>query len=103
MGVKFNSQIHSFPTEKSILWTDTGVDQNFQRDLGAIGPYEFQRIFVWANGPFAVFSRKLVWTNGAESSSRVSPETCIGPWMALPILNNQEPVFFCTPHLAMAL
>ena len=28
--------------EKSTLWTDTGVDQNFQRDLGAIGPYEFQ-------------------------------------------------------------
>ena len=24
------------------VWTDTGVDQNFQRDLGAIGPNEFQ-------------------------------------------------------------
>ena len=23
------------------LWTDTGVDQNFQRDLGTIRPYEF--------------------------------------------------------------
>ena len=56
--------------EKSTLWTDTGVDQNFQRDLGAIGPYKFQR--------------KFVWTNGDESSSKVSPETGIGPWMALP-------------------
>ena len=26
---------------KSTLWTDTGLDQNFQGDLGAIGPYEF--------------------------------------------------------------
>ena len=28
--------------EKSTLWTDADIDQNFQRDLGAIGPYEFQ-------------------------------------------------------------
>ena len=26
--------------EKSTLWTNAGVDQNFQRDLGAKGPYE---------------------------------------------------------------
>ena len=26
--------------EKSTPRTDAGVDQNFQRDLGAIGPYE---------------------------------------------------------------
>ena len=26
--------------EKSTLWTDAGVGQNFQRDLGAIGPHE---------------------------------------------------------------
>ena len=30
--------------EKSTLWTDTGVDQNFQRDLGAIGPYEISQL-----------------------------------------------------------
>ena len=34
--------------------------------------------------PFAFFSGKFVWTNGAESSSKVSPETGSGPWMALP-------------------
>ena len=45
-------------TEKSTLWTDAGVDQNFQTDLGAIGPYEFQGKFVWTNGPFAFFSLK---------------------------------------------
>ena len=28
--------------EKSPLCTDTSVDRNFHRDLGAIGPYEFQ-------------------------------------------------------------
>ena len=31
------------------LWTDTNVDQNFQRDLGAIGQYEFQGTSVWTN------------------------------------------------------
>ena len=28
--------------------------QNFQRDLGAIGPCEFQGQFVWTNGPLAL-------------------------------------------------
>ena len=27
---------------------------------------------------------EFVWTNGPESSSKVSPYTGIGPWMALP-------------------
>ena len=45
---------------------------------------ELQGKFVWINEPFALFSGKLVWTNGAESSSKVSLETGIGPWMALP-------------------
>ena len=30
------------------------------------------------------FLGKFVWTNGPESSSKVSPYTGIGPWMALP-------------------
>ena len=34
-------------------------------------------------GPY-LFLGKFVWTNGPESSSRVSPYTGIGPWMALP-------------------
>ena len=55
--------------EKSILWTDTGIDQNFQRDLGAIGPYEFLGKFIWTSDPFALFSRKFVGTNGAENLS----------------------------------
>ena len=59
--------------------------------MGAIGPYEFQGKFVWTNGTFALFSGKFVWTNGAESSSKVSPETGIGPWMALP---NMGRLFF---------
>ena len=29
---------------------------------------------------------KFIWTNGPESSSKVSPYTGIGPWMALPSL-----------------
>ena len=35
--------------EKSTQWTHTGVDQNFQRDFGAIGLYEFQGTSVWTN------------------------------------------------------
>ena len=34
---------------RGTLWIDAGVDQNFQRDLGAIGPHEFQGTFVWTN------------------------------------------------------
>ena len=68
-------------TEKSSLWTNTGVDQNFQRDLRAIGPYEFQEKSVWTNA-LVPFQRNSAWTNGPESSSRASPETGIGPRMA---------------------
>ena len=34
-------------------------------------------------GPY-LFLGKFVWTNSSESSSKVSPYTGIGPWMALP-------------------
>ena len=34
-------------------------------------------------GPY-LFLGKFVWTNGPESSSKVSPYTGIGPWMAIP-------------------
>ena len=37
-------------------------------------------------GPY-LFLGKFVWTNGPESSFKVSPYTGIGPWMALPSLN----------------
>ena len=33
-------------------------------------------------GPY-LFLGKFIWTNGPESSSKVSPHTGIGPWMAL--------------------
>ena len=42
------------------------------------------------NGPMVTiplvpcFQGKSAWTNGPERSSKVSPETGIGPWMALP-------------------
>ena len=67
--------------EKSTLWTDAGADQNLQRErerereLGAIGPYEFQGNFVWTNPQLPCFQGKSVWTNGPESMSKVSPET----------------------------
>ena len=42
------------------LLADAGVDQNFQRNLGATGLYEFQGTFVWTKGPFALFAGKFV-------------------------------------------
>ena len=70
-------------------------------DFGAlsIGPYEFQGKFVWTNGPFAFFSGKFVWTDGAESLSKVSPKTGLGPWMALPSCWENEHEVFCTKFL----
>ena len=41
-------------------------------------------------GPHLFFLVEFVWTNGPESSSKVSPCTGIGPWMALPSLSLSE-------------
>ena len=63
--------------EKSILQTDAGVDRNFQRDLGAIGPYEFQGKFVLTNALVPCFHGNLHGTTKGRLS-KVSPETSIG-------------------------
>ena len=48
----------------------------------------WNRTVSWGNsygpiiGPY-LFLGKFVWTNGPETSSKVSPYTGIGPWMAL--------------------
>ena len=94
--------------EKTNLWTDTGADQNFQRererDLGAIGPHEFQGTFVWTNPSFAFFSGNS-YGPMALKVRQSCPKTGIGPWLALPshlpqterhldikrILNNSGP------------
>ena len=70
--------------EKSSLWTDTSVGQNFQKDLGAIGPYECQENFVWTNPLVSCYHGKSVWTDGPESLSKVPPENGMGPQMTLP-------------------
>ena len=49
--------------EKSTLRTDASVGQNLQRDLGAIGPREFQGKSVWTNLG-ALFSGKIQATAG---------------------------------------
>ena len=74
----------SLVAQRRALYGPIPVDQSFQRNLGAVSPFEFQGKFVWTNGPFALFSGKFVRTNGPKSSPKVSPETGIGPWMALP-------------------
>ena len=46
----------------------------------------------------------FVWTNGPESSSKVSPYSGIGPWMSLPsevdsfLSESSNPTRFHTPH-----
>ena len=91
-----------FGTGKSTLWTNAGQDRNFQRTLSAIGPYQFRGKFVWTNHWSIPFPGKFVWTNGPESSSKVSPCTGIGPWMALPsgnfYGNSLRHRFFCNSH-----
>ena len=52
--------------EKSTLRTDNGVNLNFQRDLGAIGPFEFQEKFVWTDPCVPCFQGKSVGTNGLQ-------------------------------------
>ena len=60
-GFSANGACASSKTEKSTLWTDAGVDQNFQRDLGVIGPLNFKGNSY--NDPSALFSGKFIWTN----------------------------------------
>ena len=54
---------------KSTLWTDAGVDQNFQRDLGAIGPYELQVKSVWTNPLMPCFQGKYPEEEGRGTRS----------------------------------
>ena len=42
-------------------------------------------------GPY-LFLGKFVWTDGPETSSKVSPYTGIGPWMAFPSILEAEPL-----------
>ena len=62
------------PTGKSHPWTNTSVGGNFRRTFRTIGPYEFPP--------------KFVWTNGAQSSLKVSVLTGIAPKSALPCPMN---------------
>ena len=59
--------------EKSTLWTDTGADQNFQRDLGAIGPYEFQGKFVWTLVARAIRKARFARIGSRESFAIETP------------------------------
>ena len=56
------------------------VGGNFRRTFRTIGPYEFRdgNSYGPIIGPY-LFLGKFVWTNGPESSSKVSPYTGIGP------------------------
>ena len=63
-------------SEKSTLWTNTGVHPNFQRDFEPIGPYEILGKSVWTTPLVSCFQGKSVCTNGPERSSKVSPEHC---------------------------
>ena len=68
---------HSMDQNRSRL----KLSENFERP---IGPYQFRgKSYGPIIGPY-LFLGRLVWTNGPESSSKVSPYTGIGPWMAIP-------------------
>ena len=69
--------------EKHSLSPDAGVDQNFQKKLGAIGPYEFQGS---SYGPMALLPcfQGICMDQWPLKLIKSSPETGMGPWMALP-------------------
>ena len=78
-------------TEKSTLWTDAGVDQIFQRDWEPLVHMNF-RGNPYGPIPWCLaFRGTSVWTSGAESPSKVSPQTGIDPWMALPAWRRSQP------------
>ena len=52
---------------ENALWTDTGVDQHFQRDFGAIGPYEFKGIHI-DQSLGALFSGKICMDQWSRKS-----------------------------------
>ena len=56
------------------------LSENFERhwSIRVSGEIHMDQSLVY------LFLGKFVWTNGPESSSKVSPYTGIGPWMALP-------------------
>ena len=51
-----------FQVEKSSVWTDAGVDQNFQKNLGGIDAYEFQRECVWTCFQKNKMGGPMAWT-----------------------------------------
>ena len=88
-------------SEKSTLCTHTGVDQNFQTDLGAMGagPYEFQGKSVWTNPLVLWFTGNLhgpIITNALKVHQRFPPKTGIDPWMAL-LSNLVDPMGWPEP------
>ena len=51
---------------------------------------------MWTNPLVPCFQGRYVWTNGPESSSKVSPETGVGPWTALPSHDCRLAMFIVT-------
>ena len=77
--ISVSTVFRPFPsnTGKSHPWTTTSVGGTFQRTFKTIGPYKFRQEKVWTNDWSMCISPKLVWTNGPESSLKVSVLTGI--------------------------
>ena len=72
---------------KSHPWTNTSVGETLEELSGPLVHTNFGgNSYGPIIGPY-LFLGKFLWTNGPESSSKVSPYTGIGPWMALPCKN----------------
>ena len=67
---KMGQNLDPFSAKGGTLWTDAGVDQNYQRDLGATGPYALQGKLVWTNPMEPCFQGKCVWTKDHESGMK---------------------------------
>ena len=63
---------------------------DFQRNLGAIGPYKFQGIYEYGPMPWClVFKQNLNGLRALKVRQGFFPETGIGPWMALPSTKSE--------------
>ena len=71
--------VHVNVPGKSHPWTNASVGGNFRRTFRTIGPYEFPQEKAWTNDWSIGIAPEIVWTNGAQSSLKVSVLTGIGP------------------------
>ena len=89
-NIETSTEVQEISTETSTLWTDAGVDPNFQRDSGAIGPCNFKGNFLCTNpldqGPWCfVFTGNLDGPMALKVRRKSPPRLLSGPTARPPL------------------